>query len=314
MARAAGAFDLPALRGIADHRRVRADAGAVHVHRAGGVPAAVHLHDVPLDRAAADPARDRPDLRHRRRRDRPVLSRRSSPFPASSSRCCSRNTISAGSRSSRRSPPAFSSASINGVLIARIGIPSFMATLGTQFFWAGMATVLSGGKSYALRGAEESSVWQWIVGRPFGDQLDGVAGSSSRFRRSGRRSSSSSSGSSSPATASASTCCSSAIPTTFPASSASTSTREDQALHADGRARRVRGDDADAGEQEFLRQPGPGLSADRDRRRADRGHLDLRRPRHHRRHRVRLLHHRDDRGRAWWRPASPAPGCAPSRA
>src|ERR1700691_2532355 len=56
---------------------------------------------------------------------------------------------------------------INGIIIARIGIPSFMATLATQFFWAGMATVLSGGKSYALRGVEESSVWQWIVGRPF---------------------------------------------------------------------------------------------------------------------------------------------------
>ncbi|HXZ17552.1 MAG TPA: ABC transporter permease [Roseiarcus sp.] len=56
---------------------------------------------------------------------------------------------------------------VNGFIIARIGIPSFMTTLGTQFFWAGMATVLSGGKSYALRGAEESSVWQWIVGRPF---------------------------------------------------------------------------------------------------------------------------------------------------
>ncbi|MGO4871301.1 MAG: ABC transporter permease [Roseiarcus sp.] len=56
---------------------------------------------------------------------------------------------------------------VNGVLIARVGIPSFIATLGTQFFWAGMASVLSGGKSYALRGAEESSVWQWIVGRPF---------------------------------------------------------------------------------------------------------------------------------------------------
>jgi simple sugar transport system permease protein len=56
---------------------------------------------------------------------------------------------------------------LNGVLVARIGIPSFMATLATQFFWAGMATVLSGGKSYALRGAEESSVWRWIVGRPF---------------------------------------------------------------------------------------------------------------------------------------------------
>jgi simple sugar transport system permease protein len=57
---------------------------------------------------------------------------------------------------------------INGILIAKIGIPSFIATLGTQFFWAGMATVLSGGKSYALRGAEESSVWSWMVGR-FGD-------------------------------------------------------------------------------------------------------------------------------------------------
>jgi simple sugar transport system permease protein len=56
---------------------------------------------------------------------------------------------------------------VNGVIVAWVGIPSFMATLATQFFWAGMATVLSGGKSYALRGAEESSVWAVIVGRPF---------------------------------------------------------------------------------------------------------------------------------------------------
>ena len=56
---------------------------------------------------------------------------------------------------------------VNGVLVAKVGIPSFMATLATQFFWYGMATVLSGGKSYALRGAEESSVWKVIVGRPF---------------------------------------------------------------------------------------------------------------------------------------------------
>jgi simple sugar transport system permease protein len=58
---------------------------------------------------------------------------------------------------------------LNGLLVAKIGIPSFMATLATQFFWAGMATVLSGGKSYALREAEGSSVWRWIVGRPFAD-------------------------------------------------------------------------------------------------------------------------------------------------
>ena len=40
---------------------------------------------------------------------------------------------------------------LNGVLIAKVGIPSFITTLGTQFLWFGMATVLSGGKSYALR-------------------------------------------------------------------------------------------------------------------------------------------------------------------
>jgi simple sugar transport system permease protein len=56
---------------------------------------------------------------------------------------------------------------VNGLLIAKVGVPSFMATLATQFFWAGMATVLSGGKSYALRGAEQSSVWDVLVGRPF---------------------------------------------------------------------------------------------------------------------------------------------------
>jgi simple sugar transport system permease protein len=56
---------------------------------------------------------------------------------------------------------------VNGLLVARVGIPSFMATLGTQFFWAGMATVLSGGQSYALRGIDESSVWKVLVGRPF---------------------------------------------------------------------------------------------------------------------------------------------------
>jgi len=54
---------------------------------------------------------------------------------------------------------------VNGILVARVGIPSFIATLGTQFFWSGMATLLSGGKSYALRSADESSVWSWVVGR-----------------------------------------------------------------------------------------------------------------------------------------------------
>jgi simple sugar transport system permease protein len=54
---------------------------------------------------------------------------------------------------------------INGVFVAAMGMPSFIATLGTFFLFSGLATVISGGKSYALRGAEDSSVWQLLVGR-----------------------------------------------------------------------------------------------------------------------------------------------------
>lgn len=54
---------------------------------------------------------------------------------------------------------------LNGILVAKVGVPSFIATLATQFFWFGMATVLSGGQSYSLRGVEQSTVWAALVGR-----------------------------------------------------------------------------------------------------------------------------------------------------
>ncbi|MGN6158294.1 MAG: ABC transporter permease [Devosia sp.] len=64
---------------------------------------------------------------------------------------------------------------VNGILVAVIGIPSFIATLGTQFLWYGVASILSGGKSYALRGAEQSTVWMAVTGRPFaGSSIDWV--------------------------------------------------------------------------------------------------------------------------------------------
>ena len=42
---------------------------------------------------------------------------------------------------------------LNGLIIAKVGIPSFMTTLGTQFFWAGMATVLSGRQVLCVAGS-----------------------------------------------------------------------------------------------------------------------------------------------------------------
>jgi simple sugar transport system permease protein len=57
---------------------------------------------------------------------------------------------------------------LNGVLVAYIGIPSIIATIGTQFFWAGIATVLSGGLSYSLRTVDDTAIYAIFAGELFG--------------------------------------------------------------------------------------------------------------------------------------------------
>ena len=143
----------PAHRRPADHPRLRAAARLLHVAGAVGVPRAEHVHDVPDDAAAAGPARDRAHLRDRRRRDRPLL-----PVGDRLLRLRLRGALQGVQLGWFAVVAAIASGVlvgfVNGMLIAKVGIPSFIATLGTQFFWTGMAAVLSGGKSYALRGAE----------------------------------------------------------------------------------------------------------------------------------------------------------------
>jgi len=39
---------------------------------------------------------------------------------------------------------------INGIIVAKVKVPSIIATLGTQFFWAGLAVVLSSGRSLII--------------------------------------------------------------------------------------------------------------------------------------------------------------------
>ena len=56
---------------------------------------------------------------------------------------------------------------INGVLIARLGIPSIILTLATLFLWRGVAVVLAGGLSYNLRGVRDTALWQVTTGRLF---------------------------------------------------------------------------------------------------------------------------------------------------
>ncbi len=54
---------------------------------------------------------------------------------------------------------------VNGVLVARIGVPSIIATLATQFFWGGITTVVSGGLSYNIRAVKDEAIWHVFVGR-----------------------------------------------------------------------------------------------------------------------------------------------------
>jgi simple sugar transport system permease protein len=54
---------------------------------------------------------------------------------------------------------------LNGILVARVGIPSIIATLATQFLWGGLTTVFSKGLSYSLGEIEELALWDLFVGR-----------------------------------------------------------------------------------------------------------------------------------------------------
>ncbi len=54
---------------------------------------------------------------------------------------------------------------VNGLLVARLGIPSIIATLATQFLWGGLTTVLSQGLSYSMSEVEGHPLWYLLVGR-----------------------------------------------------------------------------------------------------------------------------------------------------
>jgi simple sugar transport system permease protein len=54
---------------------------------------------------------------------------------------------------------------LNGLIVVFIGIPSLVATIGTQFFWRGMVLVLSQGASGTLGYAKESLLHPILVGK-----------------------------------------------------------------------------------------------------------------------------------------------------
>ncbi len=54
---------------------------------------------------------------------------------------------------------------LNGVIVVKFGIPSLVATIGTQFFWRGAVLVLSQGQSGTLLYVKESFLYPLFVGK-----------------------------------------------------------------------------------------------------------------------------------------------------
>jgi simple sugar transport system permease protein len=57
---------------------------------------------------------------------------------------------------------------LNGIIVVKFGIPSLVATIGTQFFWRGAVLVLGQGKSGSLVYTKASLVHPVLVGKLFG--------------------------------------------------------------------------------------------------------------------------------------------------
>jgi len=56
---------------------------------------------------------------------------------------------------------------LNGVIITKIGIPSLVATIGTQFFWRGAVLVMRGGNGESLVPSKTTLLNQLLTGRLF---------------------------------------------------------------------------------------------------------------------------------------------------
>lgn len=59
---------------------------------------------------------------------------------------------------------------INGLIVVRLGIPSLIATIGTQFFWRGVVLIVRQGKSAVLVEPKKTELGQALVGK-IGDYI-----------------------------------------------------------------------------------------------------------------------------------------------
>jgi simple sugar transport system permease protein len=54
---------------------------------------------------------------------------------------------------------------LNGLIVVRMGIPSLVVTLGTQFFWRGVVNVVTAGNGSGLSATRGTLLYDALVGR-----------------------------------------------------------------------------------------------------------------------------------------------------
>lgn len=54
---------------------------------------------------------------------------------------------------------------LNGVIVVRLGIPSLVATIGTQFFWRGVVMVVTNGQGSGMNAVKDTILYPALVGR-----------------------------------------------------------------------------------------------------------------------------------------------------
>ncbi len=54
---------------------------------------------------------------------------------------------------------------LNGLIVVRLGIPSLVATLGTQYFWRGVVLVVTNGQGLGMTPVRETLLYPALVGR-----------------------------------------------------------------------------------------------------------------------------------------------------
>lgn len=57
---------------------------------------------------------------------------------------------------------------LNGAIVVKLGIPSLVATIGTQFFWRGVVLVVTNGQGIGMTPVLHSPLYPILVGRVFG--------------------------------------------------------------------------------------------------------------------------------------------------